>query len=671
MIKLFIHYHEHGKETISTSANTVAEELMVIWTSAAIKTRTKRSIVCSIKKIHKKYQQLLKCKSRVNVKTKSDLRAFKKELRSLFDITADTPLNNSNTIQKFLEDQRTTRKSKINNRGDKNIQEAESAMDDDLNNIWSESESQSDNEEDKNESENENNNSSNLEVDPNSCDTSDVNNIIYSSDVMSAIDRANITDNQYTMIAGAIVKKLQKVRVSKKVKIFKKAKVSRSTVRRRRMINRKFIAKKVKENFKRNLKYGMIVHFDGKLMTVTTNAISDLRTKKIERVAVAVSGHNETKLLGVRKINEGTGKEIAKAVKESIDEWECSDHIVGMSFDTTAVNTGEYNGACKIMETKMKKNLLYFACRHHILELLLGTVFCVIFGSSTGPDVSLFKEFRKQWSNIDKTKINVLGASHFRSKLSKQFRASTIDVLQKALSETRRKRLRDGYKELCQLSLIVLGVPIPRYKFRRPGAHHHARWMAKAIYSLKMYIFRNQMNYSEDENIGFSDMCLFVVFIYARYWILCTNVSDASLNDLNLYKDLHRFKSIDKEIADSALNKLTNHLWYLSPEMVPLSLFSSNVPIQEKKEIIANMIRCEKSTWKKRTIKLTDTKNLHKKSLSDLVDSTSLPALRSLRLDALGFMLESDPNEWSSSSSFFQVKFSPKLRNFFTSSLSF
>jgi len=51
------------------------------------------------------------------------------------------------------------------------------------------------------------------------------------------------------------------------------------------------------------------------------------------------------------------------------------DQIVGISFDTTAANTGRLNGPCTLLELKMQKKLLWLACRHHVLEVVCGDVF--------------------------------------------------------------------------------------------------------------------------------------------------------------------------------------------------------------------------------------------------------------------------------------------------------
>lgn len=55
-------------------------------------------------------------------------------------------------------------------------------------------------------------------------------------------------------------------------------------------------------------------------------------------------------------------------------DWKVSDQVVGISFDTTSANTGRLNGACVLIEQKLGKDLLWLACRHHVLEVVCGDV---------------------------------------------------------------------------------------------------------------------------------------------------------------------------------------------------------------------------------------------------------------------------------------------------------
>jgi len=77
---------------------------------------------------------------------------------------------------------------------------------------------------------------------------------------------------------------------------------------------------------------------------------------------------------------------------------------------------------------------------------------------------------------------------------------------------------RDDYLELLHLSRTFLGgAPGSCVKFRDPVAMHHARWMAKAIYSLKMYMFQDQFVLTAAEKKGVTDISLFVDLICSRY----------------------------------------------------------------------------------------------------------------------------------------------------------
>lgn len=47
------------------------------------------------------------------------------------------------------------------------------------------------------------------------------------------------------------------------------------------------------------------------------------------------------------------------------------DKVQGFVFDTTALNTGRQNGASTLLEQKLNKYFIYFACRHHVSELII------------------------------------------------------------------------------------------------------------------------------------------------------------------------------------------------------------------------------------------------------------------------------------------------------------
>src|SRR5262249_49853891 len=71
---------------------------------------------------------------------------------------------------------------------------------------------------------------------------------------------------------------------------------------------------------------------------------------------------------------------------------------------------------------------------------------------------------------------------------------------------------RDDYRELLQVSLLFLNVPqAGGQHIIAPGAYHRARWMAKLIYCLKIYLFRSQFNLTARELQGLREFNVFVL----------------------------------------------------------------------------------------------------------------------------------------------------------------
>ena len=125
-------------------------------------------------------------------------------------------------------------------------------------------------------------------------------------------------------------------------------------------------------------------------------------TSLVERLAILVTSTSDgtTKLLGVPKLHAGTGEAAACAITEQLQQWKAAPYIIAMSFDTTAVNTWPKSGACTLLERHMQRDLLWLACRHHMLEVLLSDAFTVCLDASTGTDILLFKNFRLCWPQL-------------------------------------------------------------------------------------------------------------------------------------------------------------------------------------------------------------------------------------------------------------------------------
>jgi hypothetical protein len=166
--------------------------------------------------------------------------------------------------------------------------------------------------------------------------------------------------------------------------------------------------------------------------------------------------------------------------------------VAATCFDTTAANTGHRNGACVLLEQKLKKDLLHFACRHHILELVLASVFNETMGATSGPDVTIFKRFQQSWKLINQSCYET-GTSY--AEVAQAVKDDKDRIVAFALDQLLVNQPRDDYREFLELAIIFLGEVPPRgVRFMTPGPIHHARWMAKALYSFKIWLFEDNSN---------------------------------------------------------------------------------------------------------------------------------------------------------------------------------
>ncbi|XP_074097710.1 uncharacterized protein LOC141526574 [Cotesia typhae] len=133
-------------------------------------------------------------------------------------------------------------------------------------------------------------------------------------------------------------------------------------------------------------------------------------------------------------------------------------------------------------------------------------------------------------------------------------------------------------------------MPQEKISFKRPGAVHHARWMAKAIYSLKMYLFRDEFKLSQKELHGLRHFCIFIVTLYLKAWFSSTSATTAAYHDLQFMKNLLEYKNINPLISSATCEKMISHLWYLSDELAILSLFDDGVPLEVKKVLLKLLI---------------------------------------------------------------------------------
>lgn len=216
---------------------------------------------------------------------------------------------------------------------------------------------------------------------------------------------------------------------------------------------------------------------------------------------------------------------------------------------------------------------------------------------------------------------------------------------------------RDDNRELLELAYIFLGGTPPNgIKFKLPGAMHHARWVSKAIYILKIFMFQNQFMLSKKDIASVRDISIFIVICYIKSWSEAPSAIRAPYNDLKLLQSLQEYKQIQLDIANAALEKLKLHLWYLSDHLISLSFFDERITVDIKLKMV-NAIKHHKSNNKKKIrfeVKESDLDTLVQKDLNDYGSVKSLFLFKQFQL-SYGF-LDVHPDFWKTNQDFIECK---------------
>ena len=284
-----------------------------------------------------------------------------------------------------------------------------------------------------------------------------------------------------------------------------------------------------------------------------------------------------------------------------LNQYEINKAKIGaLVFDTTSLNTGHKNGIVVRLEREFGRSLLQLECRHHILELVCGAACSLIYGQTTGPKEEFFKKLKNNWNEFELDDYAHIEIPHHQRELTRHTK-EMITFLQEWIKKSTKQSLRHDYLDLGTFTLLFLGGTIPKnlrnVTIKSPGAYHHARWMSKVLYTLKIALLKKQLGkYYKSEHLeDIYNLAIFLSLFYTKAWLTCTDAANSPSNDLELMKKLLKAEaSIEKNpnswpakflsLVKLAREKLEKHLGYLSERLVPLALFSDRVPSSEKKK---------------------------------------------------------------------------------------
>lgn len=620
VLLVFLHHHKEQKETLSEAAKSTSIKLQEIWKKANIPVKTEVNIRAGIKNLYKEYQNMAKEKCRDTDKANMKRQIWKGDLEELFDIAIQDVMTRKDVLQidkEFLISQREDRMNSSMSGVDKLFSSkiARKLKRQEQMDAFKVQHYKAVNEVNKTVTSvtltHETVSSSSDEGDEFSAPRAKVPRpdgkmLPLDWTLTTTWDREQLSNRQASSSFIAAAKSLGHD--------VSDISISPSTVYRARVANRSEMAQKIEATLFQNPP-PLVLHWDSKLLPSVASG------KNLEdRVAVLVTGKQFEHLLAVPVTAKGTGELMAKVVVEEVDRFELRRHIVGISFDTTASNTGLVQGACTRIEKYFERTLLWLACRHHTHELILKDVFNECYPvPSSGPDIKIFRKFQKVWDSLNK-KLYTTMLDEEDSLLGfiKDRRRDMIDYLKKMLECDTCPR--EDYKELLQLSLLYLGGWTQNnFPFRAPGALHQARWMAKAIYTLKIVLFTRQLTnvpgITKKELNGLKPVAYFVCVIYVRFWHEAMVSRWAPKNDLDMLQLLNCYP--DKNVKKSALAAAKRHLWYLSEMNIGLAFFDERVSEDEKQKMFQNLNKpANKKEMKRLEAKVI---KFEEKSLSDFV----------------------------------------------------
>lgn len=409
--------------------------------------------------------------------------------------------------------------------------------------------------------------------------------------IVALATRMNITPTQQSSFTRALIEEAggDINRVS----------ASYATADRSRREVTEILAEKQRQQWSTIVPPRVSVHWDSKVMPSLNNP--NIRE---ERLAVLVSTTSCIKFLGAARYEAGTdrrtGEIVADLTFDLLEKWFCNNAVVNMVFDTTAANTGHLTAACVAIQHRLARYALWSGCRHHIGEVILKQVFDALkIEVSKSPEVSMFVRFRENFNMLEHdcaarelSRVNVPAdrSGELMLKLCAEH------VLKLATEKT--NFCRDDYKEFAQLCVVFLRGTSDDHmvKFQRPGALHKARWMAKLIYGLKITMLQEQIATlplgtitTRQQTDKLRTFVVFASHVYSAWWFTCTSATDAAWHDLILFKQLLQYAAVDETVSSAAMSAFKRHLWYLTEEMIPLALFGSAVPCEEK-ELLARAL---------------------------------------------------------------------------------
>ncbi|KAL7297107.1 hypothetical protein TKK_0009529 [Trichogramma kaykai] len=665
VLQVLFYHVRHKKTPVKDSAKIVFKEIKTFWDKAGLYIQKEQNCISKIEKLYDTWRNIQKSQHKTSTANKEKIANFEKILENLFDVSAINIFDMIDEKRKeFLLNQRkdgiegsikniasTYEKSHLEkgmetSMAKKQKEERKRKMQEDWETEKKEMDerielaSSSESENFTQLSQNTVGSYSNIDLqemdeeyiddEPASKRKRGIKNLM-TVQVVAALDRCKVSNRNAVHLFSAFAKALQ-YDTDELI-------LNHTSFRKCRDKIRLAQAKKIKEIFGLCDLKAVVLHWDGKLMMdVYEHEMKD-------NLPVVITSGEIEQIVGVPRLDDSTGRSQAEAIYEVLADWGLLDSIKAICCDTTGTNLGSSKGAACLFEQMVDRDLLYFPCRKHIYELCLRATFETHIPGTIGPDVTIFKRFKDNWPKICEKKYKHAMDDENVKNIIEPYVSDITNFIELTLLD---KQPRADYKEFLELALIFLNKKKGDVSFKFPGAMHHARWMSKGIYSLKIYLFRDHFKMSQSDLSGITKVCIFIIVIYLKAWYSCSVPSLAPNLDLKFLKSLISYRAIDQKVSEATIKKMKNHLWYLIPETAALAFFDDTISSETKRKMVKNLkvsVECEEiATECKRLSTKVNVIQLCENEMDHFINENSLKFFSRFEIEKN--FLEIDPDEW-------------------------
>lgn len=102
---------------------------------------------------------------------------------------------------------------------------------------------------------------------------------------------------------------------------------------------------------------------------------------------------------------------------------------------------------------------------------------------------------------------------------------------------------------------------------RKPGALHHARFLASCLYLLKLSMLADALPrgmMTPNQRTGVDRLAQYVALFHAPYFLQALLSPSAPRLDLALWRDMTEYNAIDARISTAVKSSIKRQQWYLT-----------------------------------------------------------------------------------------------------------